>query len=69
MDLHVCILKREFYGPKKAPCDWYTRIDNYFTELGFTKSVVDVNIYHIVVDGKNLIILLYGDDMMLTGYE
>ena len=47
----------------------YTRIDNYFTRLGFTKSETDVNLYHIVVDGKLLIILVYVDDLIMTGDE
>jgi len=44
-------------------------IDNYFTRLGFTKSEVDVNIYHILVEGKLLIIGLYVDDLILIGDE
>ena len=47
---HVCRLKRALYGLKQAPCAWYTRITNYFTRLGFTKSEADTNLYHIVVD-------------------
>ena len=66
---HVCILKRSLYGLKQAPCAWYTRIDNYFTGLGFTKSEADANIYQIVVEGKLLIIVLYVDDLILTGDE
>eukprot|EP00253_Pinus_taeda_P023272 PITA_23272 len=46
---HVCRLKRDLYGLKQAPCAWYTRIDNYFTGLGFIKSEVDANLYHIMV--------------------
>jgi len=65
---HVCRLKGALYGLKQAPCDWYTRIDNYFTRLGFTKSELDANLYHIVVKGKLLIIILYVDDLILTGY-
>jgi len=34
--------------------------------LGFTKSEEDVNLYHIVVKGKFLIIILYVDDLILT---
>ena len=49
---HVCQLKRALYGLKKAPRAWYTRINNYFIGLGFTKSEVDVNLYHIMVEGK-----------------
>eukprot|EP00253_Pinus_taeda_P028222 PITA_28222 len=52
---------------KQAPCAWYTRIDNYFTGLGFTKSEADANLYNIMVKGKLLIIVLYVDDLLLTG--
>eukprot|EP00253_Pinus_taeda_P029564 PITA_29564 len=51
---------------KQAPRSWYTRIDNYFTGLGFTKSEVDANLYHIMVKGKLLIFILYVDDLILT---
>eukprot|EP00253_Pinus_taeda_P010190 PITA_10190 len=47
---HVCRLNRALYGLKQAPRAWYTRIDNYFTQLGFTKSEVDGNLYHIMVE-------------------
>lgn len=47
----------------------YTRITNYFTRLGFTKSEGDTNLYHIVVESKLLIIVLYVDDLILTGDE
>ena len=42
---HVCRLKRALYGLKQAPRAWYTRIDSYFTRLGFMKSEADVNLY------------------------
>ena len=35
--------------------------------LGFMKSEVDANHYHIMVEGKPLIIVLYVDDMILIG--
>ena len=57
------------YGLKQAPHDWYTKIDNYFIGLGFTKSEADANLYHIVVEGKLLIVLLYVDDLILTSDE
>eukprot|EP00253_Pinus_taeda_P017403 PITA_17403 len=64
---HVCRLKRAFDGLKQAPRAWYTKIDRYFTRLGFTKSEADVNLYHIMVEGKPLIVFLYVDDQILTG--
>ena len=66
---HVCRLKRALYGLKQAPRAWYTRIDRYFARLGFTKSEADANLYQIVVEGKLLIIVLYVDDLILTGDE
>ena len=48
---------------------WYTRTDNYFIGLGFTKSEADAKLYHIVVDGKIFIIVLYVDDLILMGDE
>eukprot|EP00253_Pinus_taeda_P011113 PITA_11113 len=64
---HVCQLKSALYGLKQAPHAWYTRIDNYFTELGFTKSEADANLYHIIVEGNLLIIVLYVNDLILIG--
>ena len=63
----MCRLKRALYGLKQAPRAWYTRIDIYFIGLGFTKSEADVNLYQIVVDGNILIIVLYVDDLIMTG--
>ena len=69
MDSHVCRLKRALYGLKQAPCFWYTRIGSYFIGLGFTKGEADANLYHILVDGKLLIIVLYVDDLIMIGDE
>ena len=51
---------------KQAPCAWYTKIDSYSTMSGFIKSEEDANLYHIVVEGKLLIIVLYVDALILT---
>jgi len=66
---YVFRIKRSLYGLKQAPCASYTRINSYLTNLGFTKSEADANLYHIVVEGKLLIIILYVDDLILTGDE
>jgi len=34
--------------------------------LGFTKSESNANLYHIIVEGNPLIIVLYVDDLLLT---
>ena len=62
----MCQLKRDLYGLKEEPHAWYIRIDSYFTRSGFTKSEVGANLYHIMVKGNPLIIVLYVDDLILT---
>eukprot|EP00253_Pinus_taeda_P029301 PITA_29301 len=64
---HVCRLKKALYGLKQAPRAWYERIDSYFMKLGFTRSEADPNLYFKVEDDKPLILVLYVDDLFLTG--
>jgi hypothetical protein len=66
---HVCRLKKALYGLKQAPRAWYSRIDAYLQQLGFEKSEADPNLYYIVVGEDPLILLLYVDDLFITGVE
>jgi hypothetical protein len=64
---HVCRLKKALYGLKQAPRAWYARIDGHLMSLGFSKSVVDPNLYYKTVNGEALILVLYVDYLFLTG--
>jgi len=64
---HVCRLKKALYGLKQAPGAWYERINSYLMKLGFTRSEADSNLYFKVEDDKPLILVLYVDDLFLTG--
>ena len=64
---HVCRLKKALYGLKQAPRAWYGRIDSYLQQLGFIKSDVDPNLYYLMVENEPLILVLYVDDLFLTG--
>jgi hypothetical protein len=66
---HVYKLKKSLYGLKQAPRAWYGRIDSFLTSLGFTKSKVDSNLYFKVMNDEPVILLLYVDDLFLTGEE
>jgi hypothetical protein len=68
-EAYVCRLKKALYGLKQAPRAWYARMDAYLQRLGFTKSFVDPNLYIKVVKDEPVIILLYVDDLLLTGVE
>ena len=54
-------------GLKQAPQAWYERIDSFLSVMGFTKSKADPNLYLKVVDDAPVILLLYVDDLFLTG--
>jgi hypothetical protein len=66
---HVCRLKKALYGLKQAPRTWYGRIDNFLMSLGFIKSKVDSNLYYKIENDDQVILLLYVDDLFLTGNE
>ena len=66
---HVCKLKKAVYGLKQAPRAWYGRIYSFLTSLGFTKSKVDPNLYMKIMYDEPVILLLYVDDLFLTGNE
>ena len=59
---HVCKLKKALYGLKQAPRAWYGRIDSFLTK-------VDPNLYFKVIEDEYVIILMYVDDLFLTGSE
>jgi hypothetical protein len=54
---------------KHAPRAWYEKIDRYLMSLGFSKSVAVPNLYYNIVGDECLILVLYVDDLFLTGSE
>ena len=66
---HVCKLKKALYGLKQAPRVWYARMDGFLHNLGFSKSIADSNLYFKAVHNHVLILVLYVDDLFLTGEE
>ena len=66
---HVYRLKKALYGLKQAPCAWYEKIDGYLMSLGLNKSVIDPNRYYKIVGDECMILVLYIDDLFLTGSE
>eukprot|EP00253_Pinus_taeda_P002066 PITA_02066 len=65
----VCWLKISLYGLKQAPRAWYAKMDSFLLETGFSRCHYGNNVYTKKV-GKSLIILvLYVDDIILTGSD
>jgi hypothetical protein len=61
--------KKALYGLKQAPRAWYVRIDSFLQSLGFSKSIADPNLYIKIIQNHPVILVLYVDDLFLTGEE
>eukprot|EP00253_Pinus_taeda_P035397 PITA_35397 len=63
----VCRLKKSLYGLKKAPQAWYAKMDSSLLESGFSKCYSDNTVYTKKVGNSLIILVLYVDDLILTG--
>ena len=63
----MCKLNKDLYRLKQEPREWYSRIDGYLLAMGFIKSKEDPNLYYTRVGNDSLILVLYVDDLFLTG--
>jgi hypothetical protein len=68
-ETHACLLRNALYGLQQAPRAWYSCIDTYLLQMGFEKSDVDPNLYYIIRGEDTLILLLYVDNLFITGVE
>ena len=63
----VCRLNKALYGLKQAPRAWYEKIHAYLLANGFQNSPTESTLYVKCVGDVILVIVLYVDDMLLTG--
>eukprot|EP00253_Pinus_taeda_P033526 PITA_33526 len=63
----VCRLVKALYGLKQAPRAWYMKIDKYLIDHGFQRSPSDVNLYIKHTGGDLLFVVVYVDDLIITG--
>ena len=64
--IRACRLIKTIYGLKQAPRAWYGKINSFFSESGFVRSMEDHSLY--VHESRRLIILLYVDDLVLAAF-
>eukprot|EP00253_Pinus_taeda_P013737 PITA_13737 len=63
----VCILVKALYGLKQAPRAWYMKINQYLTDHGFQRSPSDANLYIKHTSDDILFVVVYVDDLIITG--
>eukprot|EP00253_Pinus_taeda_P002871 PITA_02871 len=65
----VCRLKKSLYGLKQAPRAWYAKMDSFLLESGFSRCHSDNTVYTKKVENSLIILVLYVDDLILTGSD
>ena len=63
----VCKVNKALYGLKQSPKAWYERIDTWLLSQGLYQSEYDPNLYYLIQNKKIIILLLYVDDLLITG--
>eukprot|EP00253_Pinus_taeda_P031506 PITA_31506 len=63
----VCRLAKALYGLKQAPRAWYMKIDQYLIDHGFRRSPSDANLYIKHTGDDILFVVVYVDDLIITG--
>jgi len=63
----VCKLHKSIYGLKQSPRIWHAKLSVALQTLDFTKSNVDSLLFIQQNSADKLIILVYVDDLIITG--
>lgn len=63
----VCKLQKAIYGLKQAPRAWFERLASTLVKLGFKTSNCDPSLFTLASNGHRVIILVYVDDIIITG--
>ncbi|RVW62129.1 Retrovirus-related Pol polyprotein from transposon RE2 [Vitis vinifera] len=66
---YVCKLNKSLYGLKQAPRAWFMRLSQTLLEFGFLSSPVDASLFVYHKGHIHLFILIYVDDILVTGID
>lgn len=64
---YVCKLKKALYGLKQAPRAWYGKIAEFLVQSGYLMTPADSSLFVKTREGKVAIVLVYVDDLIITG--
>ncbi|MFS8002612.1 putative RNA-directed DNA polymerase [Helianthus anomalus] len=64
---HLCLLHKSLYGLKQAPRAWFNRLSGALLQLGFHGSKTDPSLFIYSHHGILMYMLVYVDDIILTG--
>lgn len=65
----VCRLKKALYGLKQSPRAWFGRFTKAVLQQGYMQAHTDHTLFYRHKDGKSTILIVYVDDIILTGND
>uniref|UniRef100_A0A2N9GZL8 Integrase catalytic domain-containing protein n=1 Tax=Fagus sylvatica TaxID=28930 RepID=A0A2N9GZL8_FAGSY len=63
----VCFIRRALYGLKQAPRAWFAKFNSIMDQFDFSSSPHDTTLFIRHSDKGMILLLLYVDDMIITG--
>ena len=63
----VCKLNKAIYGLKQASRSWFLTVRTVLLSLGFSPSRADISLFYRVSKTEVTYLLIYVDDMLITG--
>uniref|UniRef100_A0A2N9EGA9 Reverse transcriptase Ty1/copia-type domain-containing protein n=1 Tax=Fagus sylvatica TaxID=28930 RepID=A0A2N9EGA9_FAGSY len=64
---HVCFLHKSIYGLRQAPRAWFEKFSSHLLTIGFIASQADPSLFLYKHGSTVLFLLLYVDDIIITG--
>lgn len=66
---HVCCLKKALYELKQNPRAWYMKLNSCLLQCDFQNSRADASLFYRFNGGSVVILLVYVDDIIITGSD
>ncbi|RVX06405.1 Retrovirus-related Pol polyprotein from transposon TNT 1-94 [Vitis vinifera] len=66
---HVCKLRRSLYGLKQAPRAWFEKFRTTLLQFSFRQSKYDTSLFLWKSDMGIVVLLVYVDDIVITGSD
>jgi Reverse transcriptase (RNA-dependent DNA polymerase) len=63
----MCLLNKALYDLKQSPGAWFQTLSNFLISIGFHASRYDPSLFVLHFQGGTIILLVYVDDIIITG--